>query len=80
VVPIIVEMRNQANTIRQTELDKTMRRIPELSPEVQNHIDTLTRSIVKKILHSPTIRLREEAYGPNASDYAEITRNLFGLE
>jgi glutamyl-tRNA reductase len=80
VVPIIVEMRAQANTIRQAELEKIKRRIPELSPEIQNHIDTLTKSIVKKILHSPTIRLREEAYGPNASDYAEITRNLFGLD
>lgn len=80
VVPIIVEMREQANAIRRAELEKAMRRIPELSPEMQNHIDILTKSIVKKILHSPTIRLREEAYGPNASDYAEITRNLFGLE
>jgi glutamyl-tRNA reductase len=80
VVPLIVEMRAQANTIRQAELEKTVRRIPELSPEVQDHIDMLTKSIVKKILHSPTIRLRQEASGPNASDYAEIARNLFGLD
>lgn len=80
VVPIIVGMRERADIIRQAELEKTIRRIPELSPEMQIHIDTLTRSIVKKILHSPTIRLREEACGPNASDYAEITRDLFGLD
>ena len=80
IVPIIVKMRKQANAIRQSEVEKTMRRIPELSPEMQNQIEALTKSIVKKILHSPTIRLREEAYGPKASDYAEITRNLFGLD
>ena len=73
-------MRNQANVIRQAEIEKTVRRMPEISPEVHSHIDTLTRSIVQKILHSPTIRLREEAHGPNATDYAEITRSLFGLD
>jgi glutamyl-tRNA reductase len=80
VVPIIVEMRKQANTIRQTEVEKTIRRMPDLTPEVQSQIDTLTKSIVKRILHSPTLRLREKAGGPDAVDYADITRNLFGLD
>lgn len=80
VVPIIVEMRRQANAIRQAELEKTVRRIPDLSPEAQAHIDELTRIIVNKILHNPTARLREEASGPNAMDYANIARGLFGLD
>ena len=80
VVPIIVEMRRQANTIRENELAKTILRMPDLPPDAQQHIDALTKSIVQKILHSPTIRLREVAGSPNASDYANITRGLFGLD
>jgi glutamyl-tRNA reductase len=80
VVPIIVQMRNQANAIRQAELEKIIRRNPDLSPGTQQQIDALTKAIVNKILHSPTIRLREEANGPHAVDYADIARGLFGLD
>jgi glutamyl-tRNA reductase len=80
VVPIIVKMRQQADAIRQAELEKTIRRIPDLPPNAQQHLDALTKAIVNKILHSPTARLREEANGPNAVDYADIARGLFGLD
>ena len=80
VVPLIVKMRKRADAIRQAELEKAIRRIPDLPPDTHQHIDALTRSIVNKILHSPTIRLREEANGPNAIDYADITRGLFELD
>jgi glutamyl-tRNA reductase len=80
IVPIIVGMRKQAHSIRVKELKKTIQRLPDLSPEARESIELLTKSIVKKILHSPTIRLREEANGPNAADYANITRGLFGLD
>ena len=80
VVPVIVKMRQQANTIRKAELEKALRRLSGLSPGDQQQIEALTKSIVHKILHSPTVRLREEAGGPNAADYADITRGLFGLD
>jgi glutamyl-tRNA reductase len=80
VVPIIVELREQANSIRQNEVEKALRRMPQLTPEMERQIEALTISIVNKILHSPTSRLREEAQGPQAGDYADITRYLFGLE
>jgi glutamyl-tRNA reductase len=79
VVPIIVEMRRRANSIRQDELEKAIRRMSDLPPETQYQIEVLTKSIVNKILHSPTARLREEANGPDAVDYANIARGLFGL-
>jgi glutamyl-tRNA reductase len=80
VVPLIVKMRQRADAIRQTELEKAIRRIPELTPDTQQQIDALTKSIVNKILHNPTIRLREEANGPNANEYADVVRGLFGLD
>lgn len=80
VVPLIIKIHQQADAIRQAELEKTIRRIPGLPSGAQQQIDVLTKSIVNKILHSPTIRLREEANGPNAVDYADIARGLFGLD
>ena len=80
VIPIIVGMREQADAIRLAELEKTFRRIPDLHPDTQERIDALTKSIVNKILHSPTTRLRQEANGPNAVDFADIARGLFGLD
>ncbi len=80
MVPIIVEIRQQANAIRQNEVEKAMRRMPQLTPEMERQIEALTVSIVNKILHSPTNRLRQGADSPQAMDYAAVTRYLFGLE
>lgn len=80
VVPLIVEMRKQADDIRRDEVEKAMRRMPGLTPEMERQIEALTASIVNKILHGPTTRLRAEANGPKAADYSDLTRYLFGLD
>lgn len=79
VVPVIVEMRQQANSIRQKELEKTLRKLEGLNPEDKEQIKALTHSIVQKILHGPTIFLREEANGPNGKKYARAASEIFGL-
>lgn len=80
VVPIITDLRSQADAIRLAELEKTLRRMPELPPEVRLQLELLTKSIVKKILHTPTIRLREVAGASSAAEYTEVARSLFGLD
>ncbi len=80
VVPLIVGLRNQADHIRLGELRKATRRMPDLTPEMERQIDELTKSIVSKILHNPTKRLRAEANGQNAANYARVARALFGLD
>jgi glutamyl-tRNA reductase len=80
VIPVIVEMRRRADRIRQKEVEKAIRGMNGLTPEMEMKIEALTASIVNKILHNPTTRLREEAGGPNGADYASLTRTLFGLD
>jgi glutamyl-tRNA reductase len=80
VVPIITQLRQQAHHIRQEELNKTLSRLGDLPPDMETSLEDLTRAIVNKILHPPTARLKEEANGPNALDYASLTRSLFGLD
>ena len=77
--PIIADMRQQAEAIRQTELDKTLRRLPDLTETERNHIEAMTQALVKKLLHAPTNRLRAEAASPRASEYAAVARTLFNL-
>jgi glutamyl-tRNA reductase len=79
MLPIIAHMRQHAETIRQVELDKTLRRLPDLTEAERNHIEAMTQALVKKLLHAPTHRLRAEASSSQASEYAAIARALFNL-
>jgi glutamyl-tRNA reductase len=79
ILPIIADMRQQAEAIRLMELDKTLRRLPDLTEAERNHIEAMTQALVKKLLHAPTHRLRSEATSPRASEYAAVARTLFNL-
>jgi glutamyl-tRNA reductase len=79
MLPIISELRKQAESIRQNELERTLRRLPGLSEEERARIDAMTRSLVKKLMATPTQRLRAEANCPHASEYATVARTLFDL-
>lgn len=79
IVPVIAGMRQQADAIRQQELEKTLRHLEGIDSKQQEQIKALTHAIVQKILHEPTIRLRQEANGPNGEKYAVAVSELFGL-
>lgn len=79
MLPIIVELRQQAESIRQSELERTLSRL-DLTDAERARIEAMTQALVKKLLQEPTTRLRAEAASPRAPQYAAIARNLFGLE
>ncbi len=79
LVPLIREIRDQADAIRRTELEKTFRRMPNLSGEERKRIEVMTEAMVNKLLHAPITRLRAEAQCPGVVQYALVTRTLFGL-
>ena len=80
MLPLIADLRQQAEAIRLAELEKTLRRLPDLTEAERIRIDALTQALVKKLLDSPTRRLHAEATSPQAPEYAALTRTLFGLE
>jgi glutamyl-tRNA reductase len=80
VLPLIATLRQQAEAIRQRELERTLQRMPGLSEAERQHIELMTQALVKKILESPTRRLRLEASSGNGVEYAALTRALFGLD
>lgn len=80
-VPLIKDLRRQAETIRKAELQRALQRLPGLDAAQEQQINRLTQSIVQKILHPPTTYLRQEAASKNGDreNYAEWARELFGL-
>lgn len=80
VLPLIKQLRRQAQHIRRAELEKTLRKLPNLSPEEKERIELMTEAIIKKLLHSPTIWLQESARSTCTAEYAGFVRALFGLE
>lgn len=79
MIPLIANIRQQAETIRKDMLEKTLRRLPDLTEAERARIEAMTQALVKQILHAPTNRLRAEAACPHAPEYATVARTLFGL-
>ncbi len=80
MIPIIADIRQQAESIRQGMLEKTLRRLPDLTEVERARIEAMTQALVKQLLHAPTNRLRAEASCPHAPKYAAVARTLFGLK
>lgn len=80
IKPLIVDLRRKAEAIRQRELKRTMRYLDDVDPETMEHIQHLSRSLVNKLLHDPTIRLKAKASNGHAANYAAAVRDLFALE
>ena len=80
MIPIIADIRRQAEIIRKELLEKTLRRLPNLTEAERDRIEAMTRALVKQILYTPTDRLRAEASCPHAPEYAAVARTLFGLQ
>jgi len=76
VVPAIASLRAHAEEIRAAELARLEGRLPEGDRDV---VDTLTAQIVNKLLHLPTVRLKEAAVTADGLLYADVVRHLFGL-
>ncbi len=80
VEPLVAEMRRQAEIVRAQELTRVFRDLGDVDPETAERIEHLSRALVKKILHEPTVRLRERAGAGEAEEVAAAVRELFGLD
>jgi len=80
IQPLISDLRQQAETIRQRELERTMRHLGEnLDPALRKHVEHLSRSLINKMLHQPMSHLRQQAETGEQVDTSAV-RQLFGLQ
>jgi glutamyl-tRNA reductase len=80
VVPAIASLRALAESIREDELARAAGRLGSLSPSQRRAVESLTAQIVNKLLHPPTVRMKEAAAAADGVHYADAIRHLFALE
>jgi glutamyl-tRNA reductase len=77
--PVVAALRMRAETIRRAELDRQRARLEALGPEAREIVETVTQRTVAKLLHEPTVRIKDAAGSPRGERLAEALRSLFDL-
>jgi glutamyl-tRNA reductase len=79
VAPTVSALRSQAAGVVDAELLRLSSRLPDLDTRSRAEIARAVRRVVDKLLHEPTVRVKELASVPGDTDYAGALRALFGL-
>jgi len=77
--PIIRKLHQQFESVRSEELKRTMSKLPHLPEEVREKLDSMTRRMVKRLLHLPTTRIKKVARQKDAAPGLGLISDLFGL-
>ena len=75
-VSTVAELQRRADEIRTAEIERTMKRMADLTPEQRERIDAMTKAIVRRMLHHPIISIKE---GGSSKGHIQSARNLFRL-
>lgn len=78
--PLVAQLHERAESIRNDELARYGKRLETLGERERESVEALTRAIVAKLLHGPTVRLRAEVGTPQGERNAAAVRELFDLE
>ena len=79
VAPTVVALRNKADEVIAAELERLGARV-DLDGGHRAEVEQTVRRVVEKLLHAPTVRVKELAEAPGGDHYAEALRELFGLD
>jgi glutamyl-tRNA reductase len=79
VAPLVTGLHEKAEDVRLGELDRYRSRLADLDPRQLEAVEALTRAIVAKLLHEPTVGLKDAAGTPRGERLAEALRDLFAL-
>ena len=78
--PLIAELHERAEQIRQAEVERYIARLGQLTTRDREAIESLTKSIVAKLLHSPSMQLKKSAGTPQGERISAALRDLFDIE
>jgi glutamyl-tRNA reductase len=79
VEPLLSELRRRAESIRAREVERALADLDDVDPAVAERMEHLSRTLVKRLLHDPTVRARERAGAGDADEVADAVRDLFGI-
>jgi glutamyl-tRNA reductase len=80
VAPTVVALRARAAEVVAAELARLEQRRPDLDPEVREELRRTVNRVVDKLLHAPTVRVKELSGVAEPADYAAALRDLFDLD
>jgi len=79
VIPTVVALRQHAEQVRRSELERLQFKLSALPPEARARVDEITRLIVEKLLLTPTEQLKSLGDPDTINVYTEAVAKLFGL-
>ena len=77
--PVVAALRARAESIRRAELDRQRAQLDALGPEAREIVETITQRTVAKLLHEPSVRIKDAAGSQRGERLAEALRSLFDL-
>ena len=80
VAPTVVALRTMADDVVTAELARMGGRLPDLDPRTLAEVTATVRRVVDKLLHAPTVRVKELAAEPGGASYESALRELFALD
>jgi glutamyl-tRNA reductase len=80
VTPTVVALRTMATGVVDAEMERLLARLPDLDPQIRAEIELAVRRVADKLLHQPTVRVKELANEAGAVSYAAALAELFSLD
>jgi glutamyl-tRNA reductase len=80
VTPTVTALRQRAADVVEAELLRLDNRLPGLEAAHRDEVAKTVRRVVDKLLHAPTVRVKQLASAPGGDSYAEALRELFELD
>ena len=80
VTPTVVALRTMATGVVDAEVERLMSRLPDLDEDVRTEVELAVRRVADKLLHQPTVRVKELAGETGAISYAAALAELFALD
>lgn len=80
VAPTVAALRGRAEDVVATELRRLAQRRPDLTEQQRAEVARTVHRVVQRLLHQPTVRVRQLAAEPGGDQYAALLRELFDLE
>jgi len=77
--PTIAALRARVEELRVAEIERFRARLASLDPDQREAVEAVTRGVLAKLLHEPTVRLKEAAGTPDGPRLNEALRALFDL-
>jgi glutamyl-tRNA reductase len=79
MAPLLAELHDRADAVRQAELDRFESRLSRLDESERRAVEAMTRRLVAKLLHDPSVRLKQDAGTARGERNAAAVRDLFNL-